>query len=63
MQQRKLGPFNVSALSLGCMSLSYAYGVPPTPEHGERVLLSALDAGVTMFDTAALYGFGANETL
>ncbi|MDP3699886.1 MAG: aldo/keto reductase [Hylemonella sp.] len=63
MQERKLGPFQVSALSLGCMSLSYAYGVPPAPEHGERVLLSALDAGVTMFDTAALYGFGANETL
>jgi len=63
MQERKIGPFYVSALSLGCMSLSYAYGVPPAPEHGERVLLSALDAGVTMFDTAALYGFGANETL
>ncbi len=63
MKERKLGPFNVSALSLGCMSLSYAYGVPPAPEHGERVLLSALDAGVTLFDTAALYGFGANETL
>jgi len=63
MEKRKLGPFTVSALSLGCMSLSYAYGVPPAPEHGERVLLSALDAGVTMFDTAALYGFGANETL
>jgi aryl-alcohol dehydrogenase-like predicted oxidoreductase len=63
MQERKIGPFKVSALSLGCMSLSYAYGVPPTPEQGERVLLSALDAGITMFDTAALYGFGANETL
>src|SRR5213076_2098638 len=36
---------------------------PPTPEQGERVLLAALDAGVTLFDTAALYGFGANETL
>jgi aryl-alcohol dehydrogenase-like predicted oxidoreductase len=32
-------------------------------EQGERVLLAALDAGVTHFDTAALYGFGANETL
>ena len=63
MQERKVGPFSVSALSLGCMSLSHAYGQPPTPEHSERVLLSALDAGVTLFDTAALYGFGANETL
>lgn len=63
MQQRKIGLFQVSALALGCMSLSHAYGQPPSAEHSERVLLSALDAGVTMFDTAALYGFGANETL
>jgi aryl-alcohol dehydrogenase-like predicted oxidoreductase len=63
MQQRQLGPFQVSALSLGCMNLSHAYGTPPSAEQGERVLLVALDAGVTMFDTAALYGFGANETL
>jgi aryl-alcohol dehydrogenase-like predicted oxidoreductase len=63
MQQRQLGPFQVSALSLGCMNLSHAYGTPPSAEQGERVLLAALDAGVTMFDTAALYGFGANETL
>ena len=63
MQQRQLGPYQVSALALGCMSLSYAYGVPPAPEHGERVLLAALDAGITHFDTAALYGFGVNEQL
>jgi aryl-alcohol dehydrogenase-like predicted oxidoreductase len=63
MQTRNIGPFNVSAIGLGCMSLSYAYGVPPPVEHGERILLAALDAGVTMFDTAALYGFGTNEEL
>ncbi|MDO8718291.1 MAG: aldo/keto reductase [Polaromonas sp.] len=63
MQTRKLGPFEVSAISLGCMNLSHAYGAPVSSEQGERVLLAALDAGVTMFDTAALYGFGANETL
>jgi aryl-alcohol dehydrogenase-like predicted oxidoreductase len=63
MQQRQLGPFQVSAISLGCMNLSHAYGVPPPAEQGERVLLAALDAGVTHFDTAAMYGFGANETL
>lgn len=63
MNQRKLGPFQVSAIGLGCMNLSHAYGTPPSPEQGERVLLAALDAGVTMFDTAALYGFGANEAL
>jgi aryl-alcohol dehydrogenase-like predicted oxidoreductase len=45
------------------MNLSHAYGAPVSREQGERVLLAALDAGVTHFDTAALYGFGANETL
>jgi aryl-alcohol dehydrogenase-like predicted oxidoreductase len=63
MQQRRFGPFEVSAIGLGCMNLSHAYGTPPPAQQGERVLLAALDAGVTLFDTAALYGFGANETL
>ncbi|GAA6119080.1 aldo/keto reductase [Acidovorax sp. FG27] len=63
MQERKIGPFTVSAIGLGCMNLSHAYGAPVSPEQGERVLLTALDAGVTLFDTATLYGFGANETL
>jgi aryl-alcohol dehydrogenase-like predicted oxidoreductase len=63
MHNRPLGPFTVTAIGLGCMNLSHAYGTPPSPEQGERVLLAALDAGVTLFDTAALYGFGANERL
>jgi aryl-alcohol dehydrogenase-like predicted oxidoreductase len=63
MQNRKLGPFNVSALGVGCMSLSHAYGNPPDPAMAAQVLLKALDLGYTHFDTAALYGFGANETL
>ena len=63
MQQRQLGPFTVSAIGLGCMNICHAYG-PPVPEaDAERLLLTALDAGVTHFDTAALYGFGASETL
>ena len=60
---RPLGPFNVPAVGLGCMNLSHAYGVSPTPEDAERLLRDALDAGVVHFDTAALYGFGANESL
>ena len=63
MQTRCIGPFTVSAIGLGCMNLSHAYATPPTPEAAEALLLQALDAGVTLFDTAALYGFGANETL
>ncbi len=63
MNNRKLGPFQVSEIGLGCMNLSHAYGAPVTFEQAERVLLAALDAGVTFFDTAALYGFSANETL
>lgn len=63
MKTRQLGTFNVSAIGLGCMNLSHAYGAPVSRQQGERVLLAALDAGVTFFDTAALYGFGANETL
>ena len=63
MQTRKLGPFDVSAIGLGCMSLSHAYGSPPPRERAEQVLLGALEAGYTFFDTAAVYGLGHNETL
>jgi aryl-alcohol dehydrogenase-like predicted oxidoreductase len=45
------------------MNLSHAYGSPPPREAAETVLRTALDRGVTLFDTAALYGFGANEEL
>jgi len=63
VQQRRLGPFSVSALGLGCMNLSHAYSAPPAAEASEALIRRALDRGVTFFDTAALYGFGANETL
>jgi aryl-alcohol dehydrogenase-like predicted oxidoreductase len=63
MQRRTIGALSVSAIGLGCMNLSHAYSDPPTPEAAQRLLLRALDLGVTLFDTAALYGFGTNETL
>ena len=63
LPMRRLGPFEVSAFGLGCMNLSHAYGEPPPAEAAEALLLRALDLGVTLFDTAALYGFGANESL
>jgi aryl-alcohol dehydrogenase-like predicted oxidoreductase len=60
---RTIGPFEVSPIGFGCMTLSHAYGTPPDAAHGHRILNEALDAGYTHLDTAALYGFGANETL
>jgi aryl-alcohol dehydrogenase-like predicted oxidoreductase len=63
MQQRRLGDWAVSAIGLGCMNLSHAYGAPPPKADAQRLILQALDEGVTLFDTAALYGFGANELL
>jgi aryl-alcohol dehydrogenase-like predicted oxidoreductase len=60
---RQLGPFTVSAIGLGCMNLSHAYGIPPSEEEGSRLLNHALDLGVTLLDTAALYGGGNNEIL
>jgi aryl-alcohol dehydrogenase-like predicted oxidoreductase len=63
MRQRNLGPFAVSAIGLGCMNLSHAYGTPPDPRTAAQLLLRALELGYTHIDTAALYGFGANETL
>jgi len=63
MKQRQLGPFPVSAIGVGCMNLSHAYGAPPSFDAAQRLLLRALDLGCTLFDTAALYGFGANEEL
>ncbi|WP_176594108.1 aldo/keto reductase [Sphingobium sp. EM0848] len=63
LSTRKIGPYTVSAIGLGCMNLSHAYLPRPEPERAEKLLAHALDAGVTFFDTAALYGFGANEEL
>lgn len=63
MTTRKLGPYEVSPVSFGCMNLSHAYGPPQSREVSERILRRALDLGITHFDTAALYGFGMNEKL
>lgn len=60
---RKIGPFALSSIGLGCMNLSHAYDIAPTAEAGARLLNHALDAGVTFLDTAALYGGGENEKL
>src|SRR6476660_8776532 len=61
--KRKVGPFRVNPIGLGCMSLSHAYGTPPDPAHAARLLNEALDLGYDFLDTAAIYGAGANERL
>jgi aryl-alcohol dehydrogenase-like predicted oxidoreductase len=63
MQKRKLGNLEVSALGLGCMGMSYGYG--PAPEKQEMISLirSAVERGVTFFDTAEVYGPFKNEEL
>ena len=60
---RQLGPYQVTAIGFGCMNLSHGYGPPQPRDQAERVIRRALEQGVTHFDTAALYGFGANEQL
>ena len=62
MQTRMLGKLEVSAIGLGCMSMSQAYGKPDRAE-SERVLHRALDVGYTFLDTASVYGLGHNEKL
>ncbi len=65
MIKRKLGNsgLEVSALGLGCMGMSFAYG--PAPDKKEMISLihSAVEAGVTFFDTAEIYGPFTNEEL
>src|SRR3546814_3785862 len=60
---RHIADLEVFPIGLGCMSLSHGYGPPAEASRAEAVLLGALDSGVTLFDTAALYGFGDNEEL
>ena len=65
MLKRKLGKSNleVSALGLGCMGMSFAYG--PAPDKKEMITLihKAVDLGITLFDTAEAYGPFTNEEL
>jgi aryl-alcohol dehydrogenase-like predicted oxidoreductase len=62
VQTRRLGELEVSAIGLGCMSMSQAYGKADRTE-SERALHRALDVGITFLDTASVYGLGHNEKL
>jgi len=62
---RKLGAsgLEVSAIGFGCMGLSHAYGPPVERQAGIALIRTAVDRGVTFFDTAEVYGPFANEDL
>ncbi len=65
MQKRKLGKggLEVSAIGLGCMSMSFGYGPPGDKQEMISVIRSAVERGVTFFDTAQVYGPFVNEEL
>ncbi|WP_457092484.1 aldo/keto reductase [Microvirga sp. P5_D2] len=62
MQQRRLGPLQVSALGLGCMGMSEFYGERDEAE-SVATIHRAIELGVTFLDTADMYGVGQNEEL
>ncbi len=65
MQKRKLGQsgLEVSAIGLGCMGLSFAYGPALDKQQGIALIRAAFNSGVTLFDTAEAYGPFTNEEL
>jgi aryl-alcohol dehydrogenase-like predicted oxidoreductase len=65
MQMRKLGKshLEVSAIGLGCMGLSSGYGPAVDKHEGISLIRSAVERGVTFFDTAEVYGPFKNEEL
>src|SRR6266567_3050776 len=65
VQKRKLGTTNleVSAIGLGCMGMSFGYGPPAGKQEMISLIRSAVERGVTFFDTAEVYGPYTNEEL
>jgi aryl-alcohol dehydrogenase-like predicted oxidoreductase len=65
MQKRKLGKSNleVSAIGLGCMGMSFGYGPPADKQEMISLIRSAVERGITLFDTAEVYGPFINEEL
>lgn len=63
MQKRKLGSLEVSAIGLGCMGMSATYGPPGDKKEMIALIRSAVEQGVTLFDTAEVYGPFINEEL
>src|SRR6266478_5885072 len=65
MQKRKLGKsgLEVSAMGLGCMGMSFGYGPPGDKKEMIALICTAVERGVTFFDTAEVYGPYTNEEL
>src|SRR3954451_6285811 len=63
MKTRTIGNLEVSALGLGCMSMSALYGPPADKAEMVKLIRAAYDRGITMFDTAESYGPFVNEEL
>ena len=65
MKKRALGRSNleVSALGLGCMSMSFGYGPAGDKDAMIALIRKAVERGVTFFDTAQIYGWGENEQI
>ena len=63
MQKRRLGSLQVSALGLGCMGMSQSYGPSGSRQEYIALIRTAVERGVTFFDTAQSYGPFVNEEL
>jgi len=63
MQRRHLGQLSVSAIGLGCLTLTDAYGTPPAEADAIGIIHRAAALGIDFLDTSDAYAKGANEVL
>lgn len=61
MKTRKLGNLEVSAIGMGCMGFTHAYGEGPDEKEGIRLVHKAFELGCNFFDTAEMYSYFENE--
>ena len=61
MKKRKLRDLQVSAIGMGCMGFTHAYGAGPTEEEGIELVHKAFELGCNFFDTAEMYSYFKNE--
>ena len=61
MKTRKLGNIEVSAIGMGCMGFTHAYGAAPEEKESIRLVHRAFDLGCNFFDTAEMYSYFKNE--